>query len=40
MKITFKANKIYTSGTAIGIKYDKKIYNDWSSLAVLLIFPA
>ncbi|WP_029271942.1 hypothetical protein [Flavobacterium sp. KJJ] len=28
MKITFKANKLYTSGTAIGIKYDKKIYNN------------
>ncbi|CAM3628522.1 hypothetical protein [Flavobacterium chungbukense] len=28
MKITFKANKLYTSGTAIGIKYDKKIYTD------------
>ncbi|MBF4484777.1 hypothetical protein [Flavobacterium sp. CSZ] len=28
MKITFKANKLYTSGTAIGIKYDKKIYNE------------
>jgi len=24
MKITFKANKLYTSGTAIGIKYEKK----------------
>ncbi|KQB38278.1 hypothetical protein [Flavobacterium aquidurense] len=28
MKIKFKANKLYTSGTAIGIKYDKKIYNE------------
>jgi len=28
MKITFKANKLYTSGTAIGIKYDKKIHNE------------
>lgn len=28
MKITFKANKLYTSGTAIGIKYDKRIYNE------------
>jgi hypothetical protein len=28
MKITFKANKLYTSGSAIGIKYDKKIYTD------------
>lgn len=28
MKISFKANKLYTSGTAIGIKYDKKIYNE------------
>jgi len=28
MKISFKANKIYTSGTAIGIKYEKKIYNN------------
>lgn len=28
MKITFKANKLYTSGSAIGIKYNKKIYND------------
>lgn len=28
MKITFKANKLYTSGTAIGIKYEKKIYNN------------
>ena len=28
MKITFKANKMYTSGTAIGIKYEKKIYNN------------
>ena len=28
MKISFKANKLYTSGTAIGIKYEKKIYNN------------
>jgi hypothetical protein len=28
MKIRFKANKLYTSGNAIGIKYDKKIYTD------------
>ncbi|WP_394773733.1 hypothetical protein [Flavobacterium sp.] len=28
IKITFKANKLYTSGTAIGIKYDKRIYNE------------
>ena len=28
MKITFKSNKLYTSGTAIGIKYEKKIYNN------------
>ena len=28
MKINFKANKLYTSGTAIGIKYEKKIYNN------------
>lgn len=28
MKITFRANKLYTSGTAIGIKYEKKIYNN------------
>lgn len=28
MKITFKANKLYMSGSAIGIKYDKKIYTD------------
>lgn len=28
MKIRFKANKLYTSGSAIGIKYDKKIYNE------------
>ena len=28
IKINFKANKLYTSGTAIGIKYEKKIYNN------------
>ncbi|MFB9108883.1 hypothetical protein ACFFVK_09860 [Flavobacterium gyeonganense] len=28
MKIIFKANKLYTSGTAIGIKYEKRIYNN------------
>ncbi|WP_428230168.1 hypothetical protein [Flavobacterium sp.] len=28
MKIKFEANKMYTSGKAIGIKYNKKIYND------------
>lgn len=28
MKIKFVANKMYTSGQAIGIKYNKKIYND------------
>ncbi|WP_125722244.1 hypothetical protein [Flavobacterium ustbae] len=28
MKIKFQANKMYTSGKAIGIKYNKKIYND------------
>lgn len=28
MKVTFKANKMYTSGKAIGIKYNKKIYNN------------
>lgn len=28
MKIAFKSNKLYTSGTAIGIKYEKKIYNN------------
>lgn len=28
MKIKFVANKMYTSGKAIGIKYNKKIYND------------
>lgn len=28
MKITFKANKLYTSGTAIGIKYNRKIHNE------------
>ncbi|MET3027109.1 hypothetical protein ABXT06_10555 [Flavobacterium sp. UW10123] len=28
MKVVFKANKMYTSGNAIGIKYNRKIYND------------
>lgn len=28
MKVKFVANKMYTSGKAIGIKYNKKIYND------------
>lgn len=28
IKIKFKANKMHTSGKAIGIKYNKKIYND------------
>lgn len=28
MKIKFEANKMYTSGKAIGIKYNKRIYND------------
>ncbi|OXA96304.1 hypothetical protein [Flavobacterium hercynium] len=28
MKVTFKANKMYTSGKAIGIKHNKKIYNE------------
>lgn len=28
MKVKFVANKMYTSGQAIGIKYNKKIYND------------
>lgn len=28
MKVTFRANKMYTSGKAIGIKHNKKIYND------------
>lgn len=28
MKIKFEANKMYTSGKAIGIKYNKKIYTD------------
>lgn len=28
MKVVFKANKMYTSGNAIGIKYNKKIYNN------------
>ncbi|MEN2413967.1 hypothetical protein [Flavobacterium mesophilum] len=28
MKVVFKANKMYTSGNAIGIKYNRKIYTD------------
>lgn len=28
MKVIFKSNKMYTSGKAIGIKYNKKIYNN------------
>ncbi|MBS7252709.1 hypothetical protein [Flavobacterium branchiicola] len=28
MKVVFRANKMYTSGNAIGIKYNRKIYND------------
>lgn len=28
MKVKFKANKMYLSGKAIGIKYERKIYND------------
>lgn len=28
MKIKFEANKMYTSGKAIGIKYKKKVYTD------------
>jgi len=28
MKVAFRSNKLYTSGTAIGIKYEKKIYNN------------
>ena len=27
MKVVFKANKMYTSGNAIGIKYNKKIFS-------------
>ncbi|MHC0443798.1 hypothetical protein ACWA1F_00220 [Flavobacterium sp. 3-218] len=28
MKVVFKANKMYTSGNAIGIKYNRKTYNN------------
>lgn len=28
VKIAFRSNKLYTSGDAIGIKYEKKIYNN------------
>ncbi|MCV2486216.1 hypothetical protein OD917_14865 [Flavobacterium sp. SH_e] len=28
MKVVFKANKMYTSGNAIGIKYNRKVYNN------------
>jgi hypothetical protein len=28
IKVVFKENKLYTSGNAIGIKYNKKIYNN------------
>ncbi|MRX66757.1 hypothetical protein GJU42_02125 [Flavobacterium resistens] len=28
MKVKFKANKMYMSGNAIGIKYNRKIYNN------------
>jgi hypothetical protein len=28
MKVVFRANKMYTSGKAIGIKYNRKIYNN------------
>lgn len=28
LKVVFKENKLYTSGNAIGIKYNKKIYNN------------
>lgn len=28
MKVKFRANKMYMSGNAIGIKYNRKIYND------------
>lgn len=28
MKLKFEANKMYTSGKAIGIKYNKKVYNN------------
>ena len=28
MKVSFKANKMYTSGNAIGIKFNQKIYTD------------
>lgn len=28
MKVVFKANKLYMSGKAIGIKYNRKVYND------------
>ncbi len=28
MKVVFKANKMYTSGNAIGIKYNRKIYTN------------
>ncbi|WP_163408800.1 hypothetical protein [Flavobacterium ajazii] len=28
MRVTFRSNKMYTSGKAIGIKYNKKVYNN------------
>ena len=28
MKIRFQSNKMFMSGKAIGIKYNRKVYND------------
>ncbi|KUJ60322.1 hypothetical protein AR687_18650 [Flavobacteriaceae bacterium CRH] len=40
MKIKFEANKMYTSGKAIGIKYNKKIYNDLIIIGNLAYIPS
>lgn len=40
IKIKFEANKMYTSGKAIGIKYNKKIYNDLTIIGTSAYIPS
>ncbi|OXG03048.1 hypothetical protein BC749_1011168 [Flavobacterium araucananum] len=40
MKIKFEANKMYTSGKAIGIEYNKKIYNNLIIVGNLAYIPS
>jgi hypothetical protein len=40
MKVSFKANKMYTSGKAIGIKYNQKIYTDLIIIGRMAYIPS